>query len=245
MKQKLFILIMLMFFILLLSACEAASVAPTFEDVMMTELHLNPATKGLENTLALCDLSIPDFDYYFYVSELQDTHTYFHFGEPQTDLSSLIPLAYDDFVILLHPNQPIDSLSKNQIQAVFGGTIGNWKKVGGNPGVIQVLVYAEGSELQNAFNQFFMQDRPITTKAMMLSSMEKMQSWIASETNAIGFMPASLAPEGLTTIQTNVRIPLLVERGVLELGASDKLLACLQSETMQILLLADFVANIE
>jgi len=44
----------------------------------------------------------------------------------------IAPIAKEGFVFITHPDNPINSLTQNQLRNIYSGKIVNWKEVGGN-----------------------------------------------------------------------------------------------------------------
>ncbi len=244
-KKYSWTLILFSLLLFFLSACQEQNSSITLNKVTQIELTFNPATKGLLDTLKICDMSIPDFDYTPYFSENPKDLTYFHFGEPNIELTSLIPITYDDIAIVTNPNNLINDLSLSQIRSIFNGTINSWQPFNNTSQPIQVFIYSSDNELQIAFERYVLQGQSLSMNAELVTSIQEMQNKINENPNAIGFIPKSLASDVEKTFATNVHIPILVSRGTKTPYADDKVLACLQSETMQLILLQHFSATIQ
>lgn len=55
-------------------------------------------------------------------------------------------IAFDAVAVFVHANNPIQSLTKSQIKDIFSGSITNWKQVGGQDQMIEVVTeFKEGS----------------------------------------------------------------------------------------------------
>ena len=71
------------------------------------------------------------------------------------------PVALDGFVFITHKDNPIDSLTVEQIQDIYSGKITNWKEVGGNDQKIIPYQRNIGSGSQTAMEQLVMKDIPL------------------------------------------------------------------------------------
>ena len=245
MKKNHLLLGNLIFFIFILSSCQSTNSNNLSKNSIQVQLSFNPASESILGTIEICDMSIPDFDYVFYFTEQPSDNTYFHFGEPNKDLSSLIPITYDDFAILINPNNSTTSLSLSQIQSIFSGRIDTWQTLNNTSELIQVYIYAQDSEIQIAFKKYVMQNQSLSMNAEIVSSISEMREKISNNMNAIGFIPKSQSIQTDNSFVTNVFIPILVEKGTKTPYADDRVLACLQSETMQIILLQKYSAKIQ
>ena len=69
-------------------------------------------------------------------------------------------IGYEAFVFFVHKDNPIDSLTAEQIRDIYSGKITNWKEVGGNDEKIVAFQRNEGSGSQSMMLRF-MGDTPI------------------------------------------------------------------------------------
>lgn len=213
------------------------------------EIRLNPATKGLSNTLNLCDMSIAPFQYTPYYSETPTDTSYFHFGEPLTNLTDLIPITYDDISIIVPNTNPLTELTPSQIQAIFAGRITNWRDLGIFDAPISIYIFPYQSELQQAFQEHIMNGQPIGMNAKIESSIEVLLTQLQENPYGIGFLPTSSTVDtynltSFNTFATHSRVPILVSKGIKTPYADDRVLSCLQSESMQVILLQHYAAMI-
>ena len=65
------------------------------------------------------------------------------------------PIASDALVFIVNPNNPITSLTSEQIQDIYTGKITNWKEVGGNDAEINPYVRNANSGSQELMEEFF------------------------------------------------------------------------------------------
>lgn len=66
------------------------------------------------------------------------------------------PVCYDAFVFITHKDNPIDSLSVEQIQKIYTGEIKNWKEVGGKNEKIRAFQREKNSGSQTAMENLVM-----------------------------------------------------------------------------------------
>lgn len=60
-------------------------------------------------------------------------------GEAKERGASLEPVAWDALVVIVHPDNPVDNISFDQIRGIYLGKITNWKALGGNDAPIRLL----------------------------------------------------------------------------------------------------------
>ncbi|MCM1365537.1 MAG: substrate-binding domain-containing protein [Faecalibacterium sp.] len=80
------------------------------------------------------------------------------------------PVCYDAFVFITHKNNPVESLTVEQIKDIYSGKITNWKEVGGNDEKIVAYQREENSGSQTAMENLVMGGAnmidPITIKVI-------------------------------------------------------------------------------
>ncbi len=68
------------------------------------------------------------------------------------------PVCYDAFVFITHKDNPVDSLTVEQIQKIYKGEITNWKDVGGKNEKIRAFQREKNSGSQTAMENLVMGD---------------------------------------------------------------------------------------
>lgn len=71
------------------------------------------------------------------------------------------PVCYDAFVFITHKDNPVNSLTIQQIQDIYSGRITNWKEVGGRDEPITAYQREPNSGSQTAMENLVMQGRPM------------------------------------------------------------------------------------
>lgn len=58
---------------------------------------------------------------------------------PEESSAYLEPVAWDALVVIVHPDNPVDNITFDQIRGVYLGKITNWKQLGGNDAPIRLM----------------------------------------------------------------------------------------------------------
>lgn len=58
---------------------------------------------------------------------------------PEESRAYLEPVAWDALVVIVHPDNPVDNITFDQIRGVYLGKITNWKQLGGNDAPIRLM----------------------------------------------------------------------------------------------------------
>lgn len=97
------------------------------------------------------------------------------------------PLAYDALVVLVHPDNPITTLSLNDLRRLYSGVTRTW-----NTGeTVTVFSWPPGSGLHAEFERYVMGRRQLITTAQILPTSSAVQAQIAQSPNAIAYLPYS------------------------------------------------------
>ena len=75
-----------------------------------------------------------------------------------------VPVGLEAFVFFVNADNPVESLTVDEIRAIYAGDIRNWKSVGGENRVINPVTRLEGSGSQSMMDAF-MGDTPIGGKS--------------------------------------------------------------------------------
>lgn len=101
------------------------------------------------------------------------------------------PIGSEAFVFFVHRDNPIDSLTTQQLQKIYSGEITNWKELGGNNEKIAAFQRNEGSGSQSMLKRF-MGDVPIMeapteqVNDLMAGIVEQVANY-KSKSGSIGF----------------------------------------------------------
>lgn len=75
-----------------------------------------------------------------------------------------VPIGLEAFVFFVNDQNPVEDLTTAQIRDIYGGSIRNWKDVGGPDRPINPVTRLKGSGSQSVMDAF-MGDRPIAAKS--------------------------------------------------------------------------------
>jgi len=134
-----------------------------------------------------------------------------HLNEEEKSLWS-IEIAKDGLGVIVHPSNPIENLTLDQIRKIYSGEIKNWSEVGGNDAKIHIITREEGSGTRSAFAELVMEKTEITAKAIVQDSNGAVKQLIKDDENAIGYVSLGLVDkdvkalhlEGIAANQENI-----------------------------------------
>lgn len=61
-------------------------------------------------------------------------------NEGAEEHATLVPVAWDALAVIVHPDNPVQDVSLDQLQDIFLGKITNWKELGGNDAPLRLYV---------------------------------------------------------------------------------------------------------
>ena len=99
-------------------------------------------------------------------------------------------LAYDGIAVIVNPQNPVTSLSLNEIAQIYTGKLTNWNQVGGSDGEIVLVGREAGSGTRDGFESIT-GTKDLCAYRQELTSTGDVIATVAQNNNAIGY--ASLA----------------------------------------------------
>ncbi len=102
------------------------------------------------------------------------------------------PLAYDGVGIIVHQDNPLSQLSRQQVIDIYRGTINNWSELGGR-GAITVIHKAEGRSTLEVFLQHFGLKNSEIQADVIIGDNEQGVKMVAGSPEAIGYVSIGTA----------------------------------------------------
>ena len=106
-------------------------------------------------------------------------------------------IAYDGIAIVVNSDVELDSLTADEVQAIFAGEVTNFAEVGGPDAPITVVSREEGSGTRAAFEELVMeykddagekQVKPIAESALLQQSNGQVRTVVSTTPNTIAFL---------------------------------------------------------
>jgi len=143
------------------------------------------------------------------------------------------PIALDGLVIIVHPNNPVQTLTSAEVQAIFNGRLTNWQSVGGADQEIVLLSREQGSGLRTLLRQQIMAEQRISPNALLQTGNEAILTAVANNPAAIGYSSmssASQAPVKMLQLDGRSATPLTTAEQTYPLTTPLYFLAATESE---------------
>jgi phosphate transport system substrate-binding protein len=120
-------------------------------------------------------------------------------------------IAYDGIAIITHPDTQLESLSLEQIRAIFSGEITNYSQVGGGDAEIVLVAREEGSGTRAMFENLVMskngQTSPIHSSAILQTSNGAVRTTVAETPHAISFLSMAYLDESVSVVPVEGVLP--------------------------------------
>jgi phosphate transport system substrate-binding protein len=97
-------------------------------------------------------------------------------------------VGWGGVVIIVHPNNPINELSVEQVSKIFAGGYKNWKELGGPDEAITVLTVGEKREGTLAYVRDTLVKAPIAPNAVVKTYFRSIVGGVAEAPSATGFV---------------------------------------------------------
>ncbi len=120
-------------------------------------------------------------------------------------------IGRDGVSIIVHADNPLDKIVKNQVVAVYTGKINNWKDLGGKDAPITKVHKAEGRSTLKLFLDYFGVDNKAVIADVVVGDDQQGVKTVAVNPNAIGYISIGSAEQD---IKQGVKVKLLTLDGV-------------------------------
>lgn len=134
-------------------------------------------------------------------------------------------VALDGLALIVHPDNPIETLSVSTARAIFTGAINDWSQIGGRPGTIARYGRDEKSGTFDSFKAMILGDgAPLAASTRRFESSEALEKAVAGDPAAIGFVGFSYVNASkLLAVNEGGTLPLQPDR--MTVATEDYLLA--------------------
>lgn len=104
--------------------------------------------------------------------------------------------ARDGVAIVVHPENPLENLTENQVRDILQGRISNWGTVGGKNSPIKLVCLAEGSITRKMIEDMVMKGERFGKNHVTMESDTQAAGFVAANPDALGYLHLSeLSPQ--------------------------------------------------
>ncbi len=97
-------------------------------------------------------------------------------------------VALDGIAVIVHPSNPVDGLSIEQIKKIYTGEISNWNEVGGKNMKITVISRDSASGTFETFNELALDKEKVRADALLQASNQAVAQAVSRTPGAIGYV---------------------------------------------------------
>ncbi len=109
--------------------------------------------------------------------------------------------CYDMICVIVNSNNPLTSLTKDQVAKIFTGSAKDWSEVGGRPGAISIYTRNTSSGTYKDWQKLAMGGRDYPASSQKLAGNEQIAQEVARNKNGIGYVGLAYAKAaGIKTI---------------------------------------------
>jgi phosphate transport system substrate-binding protein len=111
-----------------------------------------------------------------------------------------IAVAKDALVPVVHPSNPVQGLSTEQLRDIYEGKITNWKQVGGNDSTIVVISRDTSSGTYETWEGKVMKEAKVFPGALLQASNGAVVQAVSKNKNAIGYIGIGYLDKSLKAV---------------------------------------------
>jgi len=107
-------------------------------------------------------------------------------------------IAYDALAVIVNPSNPVNQLTREQLESIFTGKVTNWKQVGGPD--MKIIVYSRetSSATYEFFKEHVMSKKNFASSALLMAATGAVVQSVSQTKGAIGYV-------GLAYVEKNVK----------------------------------------
>lgn len=121
-------------------------------------------------------------------------------------------VASDALAIVVHPDRPLENLTREQVLEIFGGRLRAWDELGAGDGDIQVVTREPDAGPRTVLAAAFLGARQLTPTAMVLPDDRTILARVAGDPLAIAALPAGWLDAHVRAVEIDGRGPEWVAR---------------------------------
>jgi len=194
-----FRIVVSIFVVLCVSACSSADIpkATAIATSEIWQVNYSPELVWMAEHFAPCAANISNVG--IVVQEVMqpgildtDSDIILYWGDINTGPFTAYQLGLDSVAFIVHPENPIDDLSQEDLGEIYSGGIQDWESINkAYSGEIHVWRYLDELNLQNVFYENVMPEDLITKTAWLAPDVASMMEAIREDPFGIGFIPTA------------------------------------------------------
>jgi phosphate transport system substrate-binding protein len=111
-------------------------------------------------------------------------------------------VARDGIAMVVHPSNPVSSITTDNLRLLFNGKIRNWKELGGNDAPITVVSREAGSGTRSSFEEII-KNVELMQDAIIQDSNGTVRETVANDANAVGYLSFGLVNDKIKALDVD------------------------------------------
>ncbi|KPK73652.1 phosphate ABC transporter substrate-binding protein [candidate division WOR_3 bacterium SM23_60] len=116
-------------------------------------------------------------------------------------------VARDGIAVIVHPNNPMNNIMKEDLKAIYTGEITSWEKISSAQDAIVVVSRDAASGTFEAFNELALDKAKLSDAALMLASNLEVARTVAQTPGAIGYVGLGYLSDEVKAVKVNDIMP--------------------------------------
>jgi phosphate transport system substrate-binding protein len=112
-------------------------------------------------------------------------------------------VAYDCIVPVVHPSNPVENLTLDQLKGMYNGSIKNWKQVGGPDKEVVVISRDTSSGTYEVWSEIVMKKERVFPGALLQASNGAVAQAVAKNKNAVGYIGLGYMNQDVKALTVN------------------------------------------
>jgi phosphate transport system substrate-binding protein len=117
--------------------------------------------------------------------------------KPEESTLVATKIADDGIAILVHKDNPLNTITKEQVIKLYTGEALNWKDIGGNDGVVTLITKEEGRSTLELFAKHFEIEKKIKVDAIVIGPNGQAIKTLEGNPNAIAYISIGSAEKAV------------------------------------------------
>ncbi|MGC8803941.1 MAG: phosphate ABC transporter substrate-binding protein [Bacteroidales bacterium] len=109
-------------------------------------------------------------------------------------------IGFDALAVIVNPQNKVDKLTMEQVDAIFSGTLENWKEVGGEDKKIIAVSREASSGTYGFFKEHVLRDKEYGPSVLLMPNTESIVDVVAQTPGAIGYVGLAYVDERVKTV---------------------------------------------
>lgn len=111
-----------------------------------------------------------------------------------------VTIAYDALAIITHPSNPVQKLTRQQLEDIFRGKITNWKEVGGDDRKIVVYSRETSSGTYEFFKESVLRNKNYMSSSLSMPATGAIIQSVSQTKGAIGYVGLAYVSDRVKTL---------------------------------------------